>query len=368
METKEYIPFEATHPGGLIKDELEARGIKQNAFALDIGMPLTVLNELIQEKRSITAEIALSLEKALDIPADFWMRFQAGYELDCARIKEKNIRKTKEIEVWKLIKEYVPVSHFDKLGYFTKNLTVNISKVWDVYEVSTIDELIESYSKHLNLGFYKKSEKLINNQVNIFGWSKLAQYLAKSETVTEFKPDGKNLLIAELKELFRINVDTLSGVKALLNKYGIKFLVLEKFKQAPIDGYSFWSGTNPAVVITLRKKTLDIFAFTVLHELWHVFEHLKPNSTDEYIDFENSKLEFSDKEIEANHFAYNSFIDEQLWKVFIHENPKYKKDSTANEMRAFAEKLKIHPSIVFGRYCHEFDNYRLKTLIDREIK
>lgn len=75
----------ATHPGSLIKDELKFRGISQKDFARDIDMQPTMLNELIKEKRAITAEIVLALEKGLGISAEYWMRHQAGYELDCAR-------------------------------------------------------------------------------------------------------------------------------------------------------------------------------------------------------------------------------------------------------------------------------------------
>ena len=50
METKVYIPFEATHPGSILKDELDYRRISQKEFAQDIGMQKTMLNEIIKGK------------------------------------------------------------------------------------------------------------------------------------------------------------------------------------------------------------------------------------------------------------------------------------------------------------------------------
>ena len=194
MKTNQYIPFEATHPGSVLKDELKARGISQIDFARDIGMPRTMLNEIIKEKRAITAEVALSLEKALEIPADYWMRFQAGYELDSARIKERSILRTKQIEIWSLIKQYVPVSIFAKLGFLTNSLADNISIIWEIYNVKTIDSLVELASVNKNKEYYKKSEKLKNDQINIFAWSKLAQWRAKSEEVGTFEKGNKKLL------------------------------------------------------------------------------------------------------------------------------------------------------------------------------
>lgn len=367
METREYIPFKATHPGNILKDELDSRGISQKEFAQDIGMQKTMLNEIIKGKRAITPEIALSLEKSLGIKADSWVRHQAGYELDCARIKERNIRKTQQIEIWGLIKKYVPVNIFNKRGLLTNSLADNISKIWEIYDVNSIDLLVERVSVHKNKEYYKKSEKLKNDQINIFAWSQLAQWQAKSEVTGTFDAKNKDAVIMELKTLFYSNKNVVSKTKTILNKYGIKFLVIEKFNQSPIDGYSFWSNDNPAIVVTMRKKQLDNFAFTVLHELGHVFEHLQPDRAEEFINIEYPNSDIDEKEKEANRFARQCFIDDTVWQRFLFENPKFNYRTTEKQMIQLAFDLKIHPSIVFGRYCFETKQFAVKTGIDRTI-
>jgi HTH-type transcriptional regulator/antitoxin HigA len=114
MTTKEIIPFKATHPGLVLKDELTTREISQKEFAQSIKMQPSMLNEIIKGKRAITAEIALILEKALDIPADFWMNFQTQYELDKARINERLIQKIDQIETTKPNKPRAISSTADK--------------------------------------------------------------------------------------------------------------------------------------------------------------------------------------------------------------------------------------------------------------
>lgn len=79
MATNKVLPYKPTHPGEILKDELEARGIKQKDFVKEIGLPATVLNELIKGKRSITVDTAILLEAALGIDAKFWMNFQTQY-------------------------------------------------------------------------------------------------------------------------------------------------------------------------------------------------------------------------------------------------------------------------------------------------
>jgi HTH-type transcriptional regulator / antitoxin HigA len=367
MEAKQYIPFEATHPGSLIKDELAHRKISQKEFAQDIGMQKTMLNELIKEKRAITAEIALMLEKGLGIPADFWMRHQSSYELDCARIKERNIRKTQQIEIWSIIKQFVPVAIFTKLGLLSNSLADNIARIWDIYDVDSIDLLVERVSVNKNMAYYKKSEKLKNDQVNILGWSQLARWQAKLQKVNVFEPENKEAIIAELKTLFRTNKNVVNSTKEILNKYGIKFIVLERFKQSPIDGYAFWSNENPTIVVTMRKKQLDNFAFTVMHELGHVFTHLITDKNSDFLDIEYPNSSVSNKEQEAHRFARQCFLQDAIWKDFFNQNPKFNYSSTEQAIVQLANKEKIHPSIIFGRYCFETDNFAIKTSIDRTI-
>ncbi len=87
--TKDIIPAHATHPGVLLFDEIEYRKIKQKDLANAMNIAPTVLSEIIHGKRNLTAELALKLEKALDIDAIMWMRLQAKFEVDTLRIKER---------------------------------------------------------------------------------------------------------------------------------------------------------------------------------------------------------------------------------------------------------------------------------------
>ncbi|MDE6542352.1 MAG: HigA family addiction module antidote protein [Muribaculaceae bacterium] len=78
-------PSNPIHPGEMIKDEIEYRGISQKALAKEIGVPASVLNEVLNGKRSVTTEYALLLEAALGIEADLWLRLQADYNKQIAK-------------------------------------------------------------------------------------------------------------------------------------------------------------------------------------------------------------------------------------------------------------------------------------------
>ena len=85
MIANNIAPFEPTHPGELLIDELKARKISQATFAHQIGVKPSYLNEIIKGKRGVNTETALLLEAALGINAKFWINLQNEYNLQKAK-------------------------------------------------------------------------------------------------------------------------------------------------------------------------------------------------------------------------------------------------------------------------------------------
>ena len=100
IKLSELTPAYATHPGEMLADELEIRGIKQQEFAQQIGMQKSQLNEIIKGKRSINAEVAVLIESALSIPADFWLKAQNNHDLALVRIQSKVQERIANIANW----------------------------------------------------------------------------------------------------------------------------------------------------------------------------------------------------------------------------------------------------------------------------
>jgi len=77
--------FHPTHPGEILKDEIESRGISQRKLALEMGITYSVLNEILNARRPMTEKTALLFEAALGIDADPLMRLQVKYNMQTAR-------------------------------------------------------------------------------------------------------------------------------------------------------------------------------------------------------------------------------------------------------------------------------------------
>lgn len=85
MIANNLMPFEPTHPGSVLKEEIECRGISQKKFSQQTGIPYTALNELLNCKRAISTEYALLIEAALGIESEFWLNMQTDYNLITAK-------------------------------------------------------------------------------------------------------------------------------------------------------------------------------------------------------------------------------------------------------------------------------------------
>ena len=77
--------FCPTHPGELLKEEIEYRKLSQSSLAKQMGVPYTALNDILNERRPITANTAMLFEAALGINADLLMRMQLKYNMQTVR-------------------------------------------------------------------------------------------------------------------------------------------------------------------------------------------------------------------------------------------------------------------------------------------
>ncbi|MDR1584988.1 MAG: HigA family addiction module antidote protein [Prevotellaceae bacterium] len=78
-------PAYPTHPGEVLKDEIEYRGISQRKLAAEMDVPYTQLNEVLNAKRPLNTEFALLIEAVLDLPAEPLLKMQTRYNILMAK-------------------------------------------------------------------------------------------------------------------------------------------------------------------------------------------------------------------------------------------------------------------------------------------
>jgi antitoxin HigA-1 len=84
-----------SHPGRLIKADLDELGLTVAEAAAGLGVTRQQLYRVIRGENAISPDMALRLEKAIGSSADFWLRLQMNWDLAQARLREpaKDVKK-----------------------------------------------------------------------------------------------------------------------------------------------------------------------------------------------------------------------------------------------------------------------------------
>jgi addiction module HigA family antidote len=78
--------FTPTHPGEVLKDEIEYRKLSQSKLAKQMGISYKVLNDILNARRPVTADIAMMFEAALGVPAYSLINIQTEYNMHVASL------------------------------------------------------------------------------------------------------------------------------------------------------------------------------------------------------------------------------------------------------------------------------------------
>ncbi len=363
---KDIIPARATHPGSVLKSELQARGITQKDFARALGMPAPNLSELIKGKRHITEAIAIRLEEALGIPYDTWMTLQNRYHYVTKRREENESAEAK--------------AALEEQSLRTRINLAAVYKYYAVHENSALRRRSE-LDRHLSIdlnelktievnttGYFKRSDKLRIDEINMRTWLLLAwSETRKDELVQPYAPANAELAASAIARAANDGSLTTARLKEILNENGIIFRHIPKLEAAPIDAYSVMEGSHPAIVVTYRHDDMDKLAFDVLHEIGHIRRHLTNGKS--YISVDNGYSAQSAEEKEADEFAANMLIPPAVWKSIMSAgSDNLSPYAVAHTIAKEARKHGISPTIAVARYkrdtrCYAIRGYRSVKIV-----
>jgi HTH-type transcriptional regulator/antitoxin HigA len=147
--------------------------------------------------------------------------------------------------------------------------------------------------------------------------------------------------------------------KEFLSKAGIHLVIERHLPQTHLDGAAMKLPSGaPVVGLTLRHDRLDNFWFTLFHELAHISLHLDRGDIDVFYD-DITTASKNQLEIQADELASEALIPNDQWKA-----AKLRRNTPLANVMAFAEKLRINPSIPAGRVRFESNDYKvMKSLL-----
>ena len=344
--TKRIVP-QAFPPGVFIQDSMNARGWKQVDLASIIGVPPSTVSEWVTGKRRITAKTARALADAFGNEPEEWVELQARYDDTMEALKGDDLTARKS-RLW----HRVPVRLISNRGWLTETNCIDMleAQILAFYQVKTLDEIGPqacAARKSTDDG------ELTNEQLAWFMRAKnLAEYLPMKR---KYNPKSFRGLLDDLEPL-RVEPEEARKVPGVLERYGIRFLIIEHLPGSKIDGICFWIGekqSEPVVILSMRYDRIDWFWFTLMHELAHVY--YGHGKTDILLDTSlvgadaQPLSEKNDEEKMADTFASEYLIGSRDLEEFI--GRLYPLYSDVN-IKGIAHRISVHPGIVIGRLQH----------------
>lgn len=350
--------IEILGPGSLLRKELKGKGLTQRKFAEEVGMRPSHISEIVSGKRPVSKAMALKFQEILGVEAKVWLELQLKLDAN----KDVDGEELKAAEELAKFDGILSLKDFFKRGKIDKKASC-VQKVTFLKKEIGINSFEDTRTRVDKLaagGFFRKSEKTGLNARMIATWVALARHEAHKQIVSvKFDKSTLNVLTEELCGIFHENNNTIYRLITTFNKYGIKFCIVEKVAHASIDGYSFLDNGVPTIAITKRFNRIDNLAFSVMHEICHVYKHLDSND-DQRLNIECEEFDNSKEEKEANEFAANALIPTEKWEQVpsVPLNNPWKIQSCYTK---WAETEGLNKWIVLGRVSHETGMYKFRT-------
>lgn len=344
-----YKDLIAFHPGSYVEDIVDDLNITQAEFAERLGTSPKTISKIINGEDDISGDIANKLAKLTGISLKTWMNLQTNYDIKLMEIQNKKNDDEKRIG------RSIDFSYFKK-NEFVEDKKYNIQekvsalrKLLKVSDLSSLYEFNSSVSYRNTQDFSEKS--IVNSNVML----ELAIDEARNATDNKYRKDKLEQALPLIKRMSLEKPEVFyPDLEELLLDCGIVLVALPKLTNANLNGATkkFKNG-SVLLLITDRNKKSDIFWFSLIHELGHIYNN------DFYSDY-TDKDQYEMKEKKADKFALDFYISQSSYDDFVNKG-----DFSKDAIVKFASDSKILPSILIGRLQNDnYVSYRNKTLND----
>lgn len=335
-------PAEIFPPGEFLKEELECRGWTQVELSEILARPPRLISEIVSGKRAITPETAKGLAAALDTSPELWMNLETAYRLARTPLETSVVSRRAKLYGKFPVKEMIRrgwVEDAEDLG----TLETNFCKY---FSIGSLDE-VPTFKHAAKKQQYDDVPKAVQ-----LAWLNRAEQVAKKIDVGAFSVFALKEAIKALKGCLE-RIDDAKRVPSILERAGVRFVVVEYLAGAKLDGACFWinKSKSPVIALSLRLDRLDNFWHTLFHEIDHI--HHGEGKEVPIVDIvegdKSAHKSVPDQERRASASAANYCIDQKQLEAWISQTPRV---SSKKSIVSFANRVQVHPALVVGQLQH----------------
>ena len=334
--------YRATHPGRILRRELEARGMTQADLAARMGRPPQVVNQIASEKKAVTAQTARGLEHVLGIPRHVWMNLQSNYELAVDRLQEEAQLEAEGRSLLDALGEPT-IREMVKRGWIERRDSAGgqISELLSFFAVQSLAGMERTHTA----AAFRVTPGAKVEPWRLAAWMRGGEIAAEQlDLFAEFEPAAFADLLPKLRSETR-SASPWPKLRDRCAEVGVALVVEPTLPRSGANGVAYWlDRERPIIQLSLRNKRADIFWFTFFHEAAHVLDGYRSEAI---IDLDDMPRK-SEAERAADQFAADILIPPEHWREFTENSP-----ITPTTITSFAGRIGIHPGIVVGRLQFE---------------
>ncbi|KQO81478.1 HigA family addiction module antidote protein [Frigoribacterium sp. Leaf263] len=302
----------AVAPGEYLEEWIEDNGLSQQLVADRLGCSRKHVNEIVNGRTPITADTAARLQRVVGIPADAWLRYEAAYRADLARIADEEHLADHFDDIHPSAATYLRSLGATKStkrepGKFVSDfLAFHRCGTWDAYTHVHDSANRGDYA----LAALKESNATVDPTL-LSSWLRAAEFSEPFERGRSFSYTQERLeaaLPALRQRTATPDVLMLHDVAAMLADVGVVFMVVPPPANFPLLGMTRWINKRVPVIQQTGRWGRDGFVvWTLFHELGHV---LNDPRGEMHLEYRSDKKRTTVAEKQANTFAMQVLFGE----------------------------------------------------------
>ncbi|MGW5228650.1 HigA family addiction module antitoxin [Nocardia niigatensis] len=340
----------AVAPGEYLEEWIDEQGLSQQRVADLLGCSRKLVNEIVNGRAPITNDTAIRLERVVGIPADSWLRYEAAYRADLARIADQENLAAHVDEIDSNAATYLrnlgaTSATRKKPGALVSDfLAFHRCGTWEAYNHLYETESTGDYA----LAALTESGATIDQTV-LTTWLRAAELTEPFERGRGYVYDEDQLRQALPRLRSRAakpDATMLGDIANMLAEVGVVFMVVEPPNNFPLHGMTRWIDKRVPVIQQTGRWNKDGFViWTLFHELGHV---LNDPRGEMHLEYKTEKKRDSEAEKAANKFAMDVLFGESGIQPF-HGLTRL------HEIEAAARRIGISPGVA----VHQLHRRRL---------
>ena len=340
----QYKPNYAILPGEVLSDELEIRDMSQQELSKRTGLSAKHIVSIVKGKSTITPETAIKLERAIGMPANYWLNLESNYQETKARLNEED--KLEDDLNWL---KRIPVNEMVKLKWVERQRVKKdqLREVLRFFGIASVEQWSQMWPR-LSVAYRQSNQHKVFPEA-VSAWLRKGELEAASIHCAPYNKQDFRQALNKIRSLTDMTPDEfVPKMQVLCADAGVAVVFVPSLPKTGVSGATRWVHSNKAVIqLSLRYRSNDHLWFTFFHEAGHILLHGKKDLFIERTDRSNNGLD-EEKEAEANHFAQNELIPAKALDKFIRKDARTKAD-----ICSLAEQVGIAPGIVVGQLQHK---------------